>query len=83
MNQQHLSFADDDGFKGAVVLMADTAESAYKRATVMKLNPGGEVLGVELGFDKLPPKEFRNKLLSLADLKSFWPDVTTLKDTLN
>jgi hypothetical protein len=44
----YLSFADDSGFLGGVILQADDFLSAVMEASVRGINPGGEVLGCEL-----------------------------------
>ena len=43
-----LSFADDDGFLGAVLVNAISYLDAVQLATMLGLNPGGEILGVNL-----------------------------------
>lgn len=44
MTRWWLSFADDDGFRGAVCLYAPTPMLAHLQACARGLNPGGEVL---------------------------------------
>lgn len=43
-----LSFADDDGFKGALLIFAPGFHSAMGIAHLTGLNPGGQVQGLEL-----------------------------------
>ena len=41
----YLSFADDDGFLGAVVVEATGFMDAVMKTRTLKINPGGEVMG--------------------------------------
>lgn len=42
MTYWYISFATDEGFRGATVVKARNAEGALAEATRRKLNPGGE-----------------------------------------
>lgn len=42
-----LSFADDNGFRGAALVQGASLGDAVRRATALGINPGGEVLGPE------------------------------------
>jgi hypothetical protein len=44
----YISFATDEGFRGATVVHALDAEGALKEATNRELNPGGEAAIVEI-----------------------------------
>ena len=44
MTRWWLSFADDDGFRGAVCIRAHTPMMAHLLVSARGLNPGGEVL---------------------------------------
>lgn len=68
-----LSFADDT-FLGAAVVEALGITHAIAQTKAGNYNPGGSVLLLELPQDKLPPEEFRNRLLSRAEVLSLWPD---------
>lgn len=54
-----LSFADDDGFRGVALVDAEDFPSAHLRASILGLNPGGEVVGFELPDDGDDVVEFR------------------------
>jgi hypothetical protein len=64
-----LSFADDDGFRGACIVHGETLEIALVASHQVGCNPGGEVMGVEL-----PPESARlvrpERLGVLLDLKA-------------
>lgn len=44
----YLSFATDEGFQGATVVCADDAQDAVIEASFRGLNPGGQVMVVEI-----------------------------------
>lgn len=44
----YLSFATDEAFLGATVVVSDTPVGAVKRTHELGLNPGGEVMILEL-----------------------------------
>ena len=70
----YLSFVDDI-FLGAVVVRASDAIDAIKEAHALKINPGGEVLAMQVEDESgLPPSEFRERLLSKAEVMQIWPD---------
>lgn len=58
-----LSFADDLGFRGVVILEADSFDGALTKSHRAGVNPGGEVQGFLLPAFAVPPTEFRNRLL--------------------
>jgi hypothetical protein len=67
----YLSFADGrrpKGFQwlGAAFVKATTFEKAMWTAWLLRINPGGEVMGYEI--ERLPPEEYRNRLLTRSDL---------------
>lgn len=69
----YCSFADDErgGFLGAVIVEASCIQSAANRARSLGINPGGGVLGKQLGTDEVPPEGLRNRLLSHADVDRY------------
>ena len=72
----YLSFADEE-FKGAVFVRATGMLDAVREAHVLGINPGGEVIGIEIEDETiamLPAPEFRERLLTKADLFKLWPD---------
>jgi hypothetical protein len=64
----YCSFADDDGFLGGVIVEASNVVEAAIVASMLGINPGGEVLGAPC--PSVPPERFRNRLLSLDDLNA-------------
>jgi hypothetical protein len=68
----YLSFVKDGGFKGAVVVRATDIIAAVRRAAVLGINPGGEVLGSPISAEGLAeiPDELRERLLSWADMEA-------------
>jgi hypothetical protein len=69
----YLSFADEN-FNGAVVIKAHGIGTAVREAHRLGINPGGQVLGVEIPDERLPSEQFRNRLLSKEDILKMWPD---------
>lgn len=64
-----LSFADESGFKGALVIKARGFTEALLIANLTNLNPQGEVKGAELPIDAVIPEEWKNKLISKAEIE--------------
>ena len=63
-----LSFADDDGFRGLVILEAPGFIAAVEKSRELGINPGGQVRGLEIpphGMHLFPEK-YRNRLLPRA-----------------
>lgn len=75
---RYLSFADEDGFRGVVIIQAHGIVDAAFRAGLARINPGGEILSFVLQDEDLPAPEWRNRLLSEADLRAIWPDIQSL-----
>jgi hypothetical protein len=72
----YLSFADEE-FRGAVFVRATGMLDAVREAHALRANPGGEVIGIEIEDEttaRLPALEFRERLLTKADLFRLWPD---------
>lgn len=49
-----LSFADEDGFRGVVIVRACGLLHAVRTANKLEINPGGEVLGYPLPDNFVP-----------------------------
>ena len=64
----YLSYADDDGFLGAVIVEARGPVHAFELAQRLGINPGGEVAAWEVPAELPPPAEATNRLLSKHDL---------------
>ncbi len=79
MKWYYLSFAGDEGFRGACVVQADDFISAVQETHRRKINPGGQVMGDEFpACETLPSEDYRNRLLSRNDILKIWPDAVTL-----
>ena len=68
----YLSFATaEEGFKGGVYVKARGITHAILRCLALGINPGGQIFPLDIPDEmesKLPPEEFREKLLSQKDL---------------
>lgn len=64
-------------FMGAVVIEATSSIKAVDALFDSELLPKGAKTGtiLEIPADKLPPPEFRNTLLSRAQVETLWPGV--------
>ena len=71
-----LSFADPDQpegeqFLGVAIFQAPAHEgAALIRSHELGINPGGQVLAYIIGPDLVPPEQYRNRLLSRAEVES-------------
>ena len=71
----YLSFADESGFLGGVILQADNFFSAVVGASGRGINPGGEVLGCELaGMSILDKPQSLNRLLCKEEVLDYFAD---------
>jgi hypothetical protein len=68
-----LSFADDDGFRGAVIVHANDFLEAIMRCNLEGINPHGECQGREipLGSVLKIPERWKNRILSREDCVRF------------
>ena len=68
----YLSFVKDDAFQGAAVIRGGDMLSAVRRACVLNINPGGQVLGFGLSEEALAgiPNEMRERLLTWAEMEA-------------
>lgn len=62
----YLSFADDTGFLGGVIVRSYGFLTVIQRATDLGINPGGEVMSTPIPRNDLwrVAKDLRNRLLS-------------------
>lgn len=79
MQKWYLSFVDHNKFMGACVVEGDTLQQAIKRAWELHINPGGEVLGIDIQKETNLPL---NKLMDRAELEQYGP-VTRYGDDRN
>lgn len=79
----YLSFAGEEGWRGAVVLEADTLNEAITLSHRNGINPGGDVKSFEIPLDhplvEQFPDECRNRLLTKEDLEKFWGPVQDVR----
>jgi hypothetical protein len=68
----YLSYADEDQFRGGVIVRAFGFVHACQRARDLQINPGGQIQGVPCPPEQVPPPKYQDRLLSLAELKEFW-----------
>jgi hypothetical protein len=67
----YLSFADDTGFVGGVIVRSHGFLTAIQRATDLGINPGGEVMSTPISRKDLwrVPTDIRNRLLSEDEVR--------------
>lgn len=71
MTHWYISFATDEGFRGATVVEANNAEHALVVATERNLNPGGEAAIIEVPLEAEGEPDMQallNKLLSKDEM---------------
>ena len=49
-------------------------------SNILKISPGGQVMGVPIPPGKEPPEGYRHRLLSKAELMECWDDMKTLAE---
>ena len=64
-----MSFADEDGFKGAIVAEADSLSEAIDLVFAAGINPGGEVAAFDVTGAPEAARYPRMKLLSREDME--------------
>jgi hypothetical protein len=64
----YLSFADDDGFRGAAIVEAHGPAHALQLTHRLGINPGGEIATWEIPEGAPLPDAAKNRLLSKEDL---------------
>lgn len=65
----YLSYADDTGFRGAVVVRARGFIGATMLANSLRISPGGECRGQDFRPECVPAAHLTNRLLTMEDLK--------------
>ena len=77
----YLSFAGPEGSRGVVLVEARGFASAVMYCNQLRINPGGEVMGVEIPPEKIPDERFTYRLLNRAEVEECWGERTyTLKE---
>ena len=67
----YLSFADEQGFIGALIIAGSDFLHAIGNARTLGLHPGGEVAGKDITDFPEQPAEFVGRLLSREDLENW------------
>lgn len=68
----YLSYSGVDKFNGGVIIEATGFASAVVLSGELGISPGGEVTGIKIPPDELPPDRYRHRCLSLEELGEFW-----------
>jgi hypothetical protein len=63
----YLSFADDEGFLGGLVLFVHGVMEGMIVSRALGLNPGGEVMCIPV--ENLPPQQYLYKLLTREEVE--------------
>lgn len=75
----YLSYATEAGFVGGVIVEARGFTSAVMLVNLLSIRPGpGQVMGLPLPPEKVPPDSYRYRPLTVADIKEFWPNAASL-----
>jgi hypothetical protein len=74
----YLSFAGEEGFRGAAIVEARGIAGAVSRCNVLQINPHGEVMGIPIGDAAAVPPGARDRLLLREELQSIFSDMKTL-----
>jgi hypothetical protein len=70
----YLSYATEEKFLGGVFILAFGPLSAAMRSQAQGLNPGGEVMMIEVPKIKEPEYKYWNRLLTKAEIQRANPD---------
>ena len=72
MRGQYLSFAGDEGFRGACMVHGANIDEAILRASELGINPGGEVVSCPIDdLELFVPEKWRDRLLTKQDVADF------------
>lgn len=70
----YLSYADETKFRGAVYVLAFGPVSAVMRVQAEGINPGGEVMMVQVPKDKYPEHKYWTRLLTMEEVQAANPN---------
>lgn len=70
MNWMYLSFASDAGFLDGCVVRAKSIDQAVREAHRLGINPGGDVLGLEVPAHMIPQPHYRERLMTKDEIRS-------------
>lgn len=79
----YLSFVVTDPverFAGGCIVRGDDVVEAVKEAHRLGCNPGGDVLGVPVPGDLMPPARYVGRLLTKAEIDECWNDCVRIGD---
>ena len=67
-----LSFADSKGFRGVAIVPGDSLITAVMCSHSLRVNPGGQVVGVPIDRDRFIriPERYRHRLLTRAECET-------------
>jgi hypothetical protein len=68
----YLSYADEEHFRGGVIIEARGFASAVVMAGQLGYSPGGQVTGLKIPASELPPPQYRSRCLTKEELNEFW-----------
>jgi hypothetical protein len=74
----YLSFASEEDFLGGAIVYARGPVTARTALTARRINPGGQCMIIPIPPEYVPAESYFNRLLTLDELKTFWPDMTKL-----
>jgi hypothetical protein len=78
----YLSYAGEK-FHGGVIVRAYGFIHACRRARDLQINPGGEIQGIPVPPDHVPPPQYLDKCLTLAELEECWGKMSKLSELEN
>jgi hypothetical protein len=76
----YLSFATDEEFYGAVIIEAHGIGHATMLTHQLGINPGGQVMAVDIPAEMIPSAKYHNRLLTKEEILEFWPDSKTIRE---
>jgi len=76
----YLSYADEKGFRGGVIMSAHGFTSAVYVASTLKISPGGEVQGIRIPPEELPAESYHYRLLTLEELTECWGEMKKMSE---
>lgn len=65
----YLSFAGDEGWRGAAFIEAHGPTEAVYLAHRKQISPGGEVMLIKVPTDELPAEQYRTRLLDKEEVE--------------
>jgi hypothetical protein len=73
-----LSFAADGYWRGCII-QAPGFTHAYVYSGIIGCRGRGEVMGIPIPIEQVPPLEYRNRLLTKEQFEEFWGPMKTEK----